>query len=278
MVFASAPPRVRPPRLLRSPLALAVFSALISALGAGCEARSRAPEPTGFTATTPATTPPAAPPSTAAPEKPAADAWLRVRKRGHDLGIVEMLAGKPWRLVRHSSNEDARALDKLVTDHGSKPLDLSMHLPADKPGERGAYGSRSVAPGDALYRHAVEERLRRNGFEADANVPRFDDREPPASVRKLAFSRDGAKVGTLDLSVTPAKLELVNREANALFLETFWKGLDAEEQLSVSYLPPAGGRDALTTVSAKKGSAEYARVVRLAFAVRYPAYTLAVTP
>lgn len=257
-------------RVFSNPRCTATLLALLAALSAGCQERSRAPEPAGSTGATPSATRP--------PDRQEADAWLGVCKGGRDLGVVEMLAGKPWRLVLHSGSEDARALEKLVTDHGSKPFALSMHLPPEKPGERGPYGSRLVAPGDPLYRHAVEEHLGGRGFDVDANVPRFADRDPPASVRKLELSRDGAKVGTLDLSATPARLELVNREANALFLESFWKGLEAEEQLSVSYLPPAGGRDALTTVSAKKGSPEYARVVRLAFAVRYPAYSVVVTP
>ncbi|MBK8999067.1 MAG: hypothetical protein IPM35_25365 [Myxococcales bacterium] len=271
MLASAASGRIRLLRLLPSALSIAALLALLSA---GCQERSGAPEPAGSPSATSTATPPASTP----PNRQAADAWLGVRKGGRDLGVVEVLAGKPWRVVLHSGGEDARLLEKLVTDHGSKPLALSMHLPPEKPGERGPYGSRNVAPGDPLYRHAVEEHLRGRGFDVDANVPRFVDRDPPASVRKLELSRDGAKVGTLDLSATPAKLELVNREANALFLESFWKGLDAEEQLSVSYLPPAGGRDALTTVSAKKGSPEYARMVRLAFAVRYPAYSLVVTP
>jgi len=201
-----------------------------------------------------------------------------VTKDGRELGVVELLAGKPWRVVLHSDGEDARALSKLVSDQGAKPMSLSMHMPPEKKGERGPYGSRLVSPGDPLYRFAVEELLSRSGFTPDGAPPRFQDKNPPASVSKLELSRDGAKVGTLDLSAQPPKLTLVNREANALFLESFWQGLEREEQLTVSYLPPEGGKDALVTVSAKKGTPEYAKVVRLAFAVRYPAYALVVTP
>ncbi|MFO0571206.1 MAG: hypothetical protein U0263_36590 [Polyangiaceae bacterium] len=262
------------------------YLAMVAALVAGCEQRSAEPGPVASTASSTATAPERAPSSGATasaveappPKKQEADVWLRVAKAGRDLGVIEVLAGKPWRFVRHSQSEDARAVEKIVSDHGAAPIALHMHLPADKPGERGPYGTQAIGPGDPLYRHAIEDHLERKGFDVDDRMPRFADTNAPASVKKLEFSRDGAKVGTLDLTVTPAKLELVNREGNALFLESFWKNLDTEDELIVSYVSSSGGKEALTSVSAKKGSPGYARLVRLAFAVRYPAYTMVVTP
>lgn len=258
-------------------------------LGVGCDDAAQAPSPTQ-----PATSAPSASaspsPSASAAGEPAAptaakppetreldDKWFWVSRGGHELGVVEVLAGRPWRVVLHCAGEDARALEKLVLDHGAAPLSLKMHLP-EKEGERGPLGSAEIPPGDELYAFAVEERLERSGFDVHHTVPRFENEKPPASVSKLEFSRDGAKVGTLDLSLSPPKLELVNREGNALFLETFWKGLETEDPLTVSYLSSKSGKEALTTVSAKKGSPDYARQVHLAFAVRYPSYSMVVTP
>lgn len=84
----------------------------------------------------------------------------------------------------------------------------------------------------------------------------------------LALSRDGATVGTLELTSKPPKLELVNREANALLRETC--GSSARRELVVSHLATVGGKDALLTVSARKGSPTCPNVVRLAFAIRRP--------
>jgi hypothetical protein len=189
-----------------------------------------------------------------------------------------VLAGKPWRVVLHCANEDARELERLVVDHGAAPLSLNMHMPAEGSRERGPLGSAEIPPGDKLYPYAVEERLQRSGLDVHRTVPRFENKNPPSTVSKLEFSRDGAKVGTLDLSVSPPKLELLNRDGDVIFLDAFWKELDTEEQLIVSYLSPKDGKEALTTVSAKKGSPEYARQVHLAFAVRYPNCSMVVTP
>lgn len=248
---------------------------LWSVLSVSCNERSGAPAPP---ATGGATPPETASASSASPPARQSDAWLVVTKGGYELGVVELLVGKPWRLVRHSASDDARALEQLITEHGAKPLSLSMHLPAKKEGERGPYGSAEVPPGDSSYRFAVEEHLSRKGFDVRQSVPRYADKNPPASVRKLEISRDGAPVGTLDFTGQQPKLTLVNREGNALFLESFWKSLERDEELFVSYLPPEGGKDALVTASAKKGSADYPKVVRLAFAVRYPAYAVVVVP
>ncbi|MBX3126254.1 MAG: hypothetical protein KF718_06035 [Polyangiaceae bacterium] len=254
----------------------------LAALVGGCDDRSApaapgAPVASVSVAPAPSSTPSAAPADGRFVQQQV-DKWFRIYKDGHELGVVEVLAGKPWRLVLHSANDDALALEKLVKEQGAAPISVNVHLPPDEPGTRGPYGSTEAAPGDHLYPFAIEELLRRRGFEVLQAPGRFEDKSPPRSVRKLEFSRDGAKVGTLDLTVTPPKLELVNREGNALFLETFWKGIDAEERLVVSYLTAKDGRDVLTTVEAKKGSPEYAQTVRLAFAVRYPNYVMKVVP
>jgi hypothetical protein len=268
-----------------SPLMASVRMVVLTllALSAGCDDGAKAPDPVVPTGATSAGAAPigsaaATPPAPAAPKDAAVDTWFRISKTGHELGVIEMLAGKPWRVVLHSANDDARALEKLVTDHGAKPLHLDMHLPSKTPGERGPYGTRTVPPEDKLYPFAVEEHLNRRGFDVSKGLPRFEDKSPPKSVSKLEFSRDGAKVGTLDLTVTPPKLELVNRDGNAIFLEAFWKELDAEDRITVSYLVPKGGRDVRETVSAQKGSPEYARMVRVAFAVRYANYSMVVVP
>lgn len=248
---------------------------LLALLLGSCTERGQEPAQPSASGRAPS---PPAPAVAAPPEKAAADAWLVVTKDGRELGVVELLVGKPWRLILHSGGDEARALEKLVQGQGGKAISLRMHLPPDKPGERGPYGAKLIEPGDPLYRFAVEDLLSKNGFTADRMLPRFEDTDPPKSVSKLELSRDGAKVGTLDLASKPPKLALVDRQANALFLETFWQGLEREEELTVSYLSPSAGKDTLVTASAKKGSPAYANVVRLAFAVRYPAYGMVVIP
>lgn len=95
-------------RVFPNPRCTAALFALLSALSSGCQESSRAPEPAGSPSATFTATPTATPTASTPPNLQAADAWLGVRKGGRDLGVVEMLAGKPWRLVLHSASEDAR--------------------------------------------------------------------------------------------------------------------------------------------------------------------------
>ncbi len=250
-----------------------VVLSLATCLACGCN------EPSGADG---APSPSAAAPTGAAPvSKPASpqkeDVWFQISKDGHDLGVVEITAGRPWKWVPQSAGDAAKEVEAKLKKVGTGAVSLKMHLPPKNKGERGPLGARMIQPGEALYPQAVRDQIARGGFEI-GNVPKYTRTSPPASIKKLELSRDGDKAGEVDFSVDPPKLELVNREANALFLETFWKGLEKEEELVVSFIDTSAGKERLVTRSAKKGTAEYPKIVWLAFGVRYPAYSVKVTP
>lgn len=196
-------------------------------------------------------------------DQASADTWLLVHKDGIEVGLIELRSGNPPKLVAETESAAATALrTRLEKVGGPGGIGLDMHLPPPSGTGRGPYGTRVVKYDDPLYRHAMKEEL-----EPDYSVkelPRLHDKMPPAKFARLVVSRDGQKVGTLDLASQPPKLTLGSPETSEVMgLRNDWDRIQEKSELRIRFHMDKDGHETLVDARAKPGDATYAQTVAL---------------
>jgi hypothetical protein len=95
-----------------------------------------------------------------------------VISQGTRLGVLDLPVGKPGVLTLERQGPDAEKLKRLVDEiNASDVVSVAMHLPPDKPGERGAYGARVYRRGNADYPEGVKLKLLDALFSVDRGSP-----------------------------------------------------------------------------------------------------------
>jgi hypothetical protein len=186
-----------------------------------------------------------------------------VHGEGVELGVIELRAGKPPKLIPSSQSEAVTKLQaRLKAVGGPEGIGLDMHLPPPSGKGRGPYGTVIVKWDNPLYRHALEQEL-----EPDYSVkevPELRDAPPPAKFTTLQVSRSGKEAGSVDFSKTLPRLISSTDSGDGLGLKHDVEYLQQKDEVMVRYVHrPTGGAAQLVTRRSKPGADDYAQTAVL---------------